>query len=265
MSTTTKTTETKTTQKPASKAAKNKEKGKPKQQQTKVTTTTTQQKKPNKSQRVPKHLYMDPKIVKAARAWILHLGDPFNYPPVSIGGTGTPNHIWGSYGFTNTPSIVASATDFVAAMNFGYLAASTGNGPVTNMSSTGSGTTWGTVTSSYYANNSNANVVVGQSRPISAAMRITFKFGSSVTPPQLYGGQIPSAGGGPNATTMASNPSGLFTSPTNHKGGPTCTAMQACWVPQDFYDLDSFENLNTGTLSSTVPYVAATEIGRAHV
>lgn len=263
----------KTTQKTTT-TTKKQQKSKPPQVTTTVTTTQPaktkqqQKKKKNKNKKgnVPKHMYMDPVVINAARAWMLHLSDPFSYPPVSTGASGTPNFMWGSYGFYNDMTFVASATNHVFAVLPGSILTGATQPPFHYWSSTGSAVAWGTPGTGVYSNSTVAANVVGIARPVSCALRITYKFISTVTPPQMYAGAMANSTL-PSVAQLGAVPGSLYTSPTNVKGGPTCTSMQSAWVPQDVTDVQGFlvDWTLTCATQTTLPYIASTEMSGSYV
>jgi len=262
MSTTTTTTTTQKQKKPQNKKQKQAASLEKRIQELENKQKPPKQRKNKKKTGIPRFVGMDPLVVKAAIAWINHMSDPFNVPPVSIGGSGTPNYIWGAYGFKNTFSIPANTTDFAVGFQPGCLAANTGLAPAGYTTSTGNTTAWAALTAMYYGNVQAATAVVGVARPISASIRVSFKFTASVTPPTMYAGQIATSSA-PSTSSLRTNPEGLFLSPTNHKGGPLTTSFQASWVPQDFLDLNSFLSGWQGAFptNTTMPYIAATGLG----
>jgi hypothetical protein len=262
MSTTTTTTQTKKQNNKKPKQVYKKKvtttQNQPKEQKVVTTQTKQNNKKPKgKKQGVPQHIHMDPVVLNAARAWILHMSDPFSYPPVSIGASGLSNRIMGSYiWYAKSPA--STTNDAVFAVQPGCLTNTTGLAPFSMGESIGgAGLFSATVNAAYWSNATSAASVVGVVRPISCAIKVCARFPSSVSPPQFYAGQLPSTTS--NSAVLAYAPVSLIPSTTNHKGGVTTTSMMAVWVPQDFQDLGSF---NTNMLASylggtTQPYVGA--------
>jgi len=232
---------------------------------TTVTTTATTKVKPTKNGRKKqvwrkvnpsRGLPAPMSIDKACQSWEEHMSDPFSVPPISIGGSGTPNYIVASYTCAQIASI-ASLNNILFAMNIGSIAS--GTGPVAsfslNVAAGDVAYSGGTIVSYVPFNQTQINSIGGTFRPISAGVRVTVRGPSSATPPILMAGALPADA---SFTLMgAYKPSQVLSSPLSVKGIGECYAIQSNWVPQDSRDINTFEGQwGSGPGDTTAPFLA---------
>jgi len=201
---------------------------------------------------------------RAAAALVKHQQNPFDNPPVSIGGSGFPNAIFGQYSVRSVTIAAASAiNDVLVTLSIGNITSNSALNVYTQTTAnagavayTGSG---GTTTAISWFNQSAASNIVGTVRPISGCVKVSMAYGQ-ITPPVMFAGCVTAVG---NDTTISGSvPNTLFQSGSNVKGQATDTCATACWVPQDFNDIQGFTTTGLTAMFSgtTLPYIGITGI-----
>jgi len=200
----------------------------------------------------------------AAVRWIQHMSDPFNVPPVPVGGCAAATGIWGSYSITKfVAGSGGGIVDAVYALYLGELsslAVMSGYVQTTASGNNTFGGTGGTLVNASAFNQAAAGNIVGTARPISGAIKVTMSYNNSITPPMFYVGHLP-AGGAVVATFGATTPNTLFSGSFNHKCDSRVTSVQANWTPHDIGDFETFDSVwLAATSGTTVPWIGITNM-----
>jgi len=199
---------------------------------------------------------------QAAKCWIAHMNDPWNYPPVSLGRTSGATGIARSFATQLTSANVAYDAVLMGIKPCGFDTANNFNAGYYSLGNSN----WasGGLANLNWANYAYIANVANGYRPISMSARMSFRYPSTINPPYLFGGLLPIGalsdtnliGGTSGAVTNANI---VYQTPSTIKLGGN--SIQVCWNPEDFSDISSFNtNWGLGPVSAPItslPYFGA--------